>query len=306
MVKKFTNKFIPIFTKFKKFENKYDNFTNNSNNQNNSKDIALLFEENEFFLIEVELNARINKNFSKLKSFLKTLKFNIEDLKKLVIDYVALIKGSVEKFLYENKKIYGGNMDLDFEHMQKFYESITKESLEKSFIVSRILGNDDNINKFNEFLNELRNDLIKFKIVKKEIIYTQGNFDISNFQSMEDLIFFVVELIPMENKLSSALLLEKFEFKWDPGVFKSWKKCIILKTLQNNILIYDGMVNKIPDEIFNMKKLKFKIKEEKKFPYKFEITEKKKSFFSSNKVVCIDALNEENLKRFKDSLNIIE
>lgn len=300
MVKKFNGKSVPIFTNFKKYENKLE-----VGESNNLKDLSRLFEENDFFLIEIEITLRINKLFNKIAIFLKNYKLSFEDLKKCVVEYAALVKDTVDKFLNENKKIYGGNMNLDFEHMQKFYESITKESLEKSFIVSRILGSDETINKFNEYFNEYRNDLIKFRIVKSDVISKQDKFNISNFQSLEDLLSFMIELIPIERKLASSLLIGKYDMKRDPGFFKSWKNCTILKTLQNNFLIYDDVINKRPAEIFNVRKLKFKKKEEKKFPYRFEISEKKKGMlFSSNVVQYFDAATEDNFNLFKQALDI--
>jgi len=300
LVKKFNSKPVPIFTSFKKLQNKLE-----MNGFTNYMELSNLFEENDFFLIEVEIILRINKLFNKLSIFLNSYKSSIEDLKKCVIEYASLVKEKVEKFLSENKKIYGGNMNLDFEHMQKFYESITKESLEKSFIVSRILGSDNTINKFNEFFNEYRNDLVKFRIVKDEVISKQDKFNISNFQSVEELISFMINLIPVERKLSSLLLIGKYDLKRDPGVFKSWKNCIILKTLQNNLLIYDDVINKNPVEIFNTKKMKSKIKDEKKNPLKFELAEKKKGvLFNSNKIQYFDAISADNLKVTKAAFNV--
>lgn len=300
MVKKFNTKPVPIFTSFKKLENKLE-----INGSTNIKELSNLFEENDFFLIEVEITLRINKLFNKLSIFLNSYKSSIEDLKKCVIEYASLVKDTVEKFLNENKKIYGGNMNLDFEHMARFYESITKESLEKSFIVSRILGSDNTINKFNEFFNEYRNDLVKFRIVKDEIISKQDKFNISNFQSVEELISFMLNLIPVERKLSSPLLIGKYDIKRDPGVFKSWKNSIVLKTLQNNLLVFDEVINKNPVDIFSTKKMRFRIKDEKKYPFKFEISEKKKGvLFNSNKIQYFDSVSADNLKVIKTAFNI--
>ncbi len=304
MVKKFNGKSVPIFTKFKKFENQLE--IKDSLNKN-IKELNNLFEENDFFLIEIELFSRVNKLFNKLTIFLNSYKTSLEDLKKCVIEYASLVKDTVEKFLFENKRIYGGNMNLDFEHMQKFYESITKESLEKSFIVSRILGSDNTINKFNEYFNEYRNNLIKFRIVINEEISKHDKFNISNFQSIEDLISFMLSLIPVEKKLSSSLLIGKYDLLRDPGYFKSWKNCIIVKTLQNNILIYDEKINKKPIEIFNIKKLKLIMKGDKKNPNRFEISEKKKGLlFNSNKIQYLDAVSDTKLIEIKKSFNIDE
>jgi len=300
MVKKFNSKSVPVFTNFKKYENKLD-----IREPTNIKNLCNLLEDNDFFLIEVELTLRINKLFNKLSLFLNSYKSSIEDLKKCVIEYAALVKDTVEKFLNENKKIYGGNMNLDFEHMQKFYESITKDSLEKSFIVSRILGSDTTINKFNEYISEYRNDLIKFRIVKDDVISKPDKFNISNFQSIEDLITFILSLIPIERKMSSPLLIGKYEIKRDPGVFKSWKNCTILKTIQKNLLVFDENINKSPVEVFNIKKMKFRIKGDKKYPFRFEITEKKKGvIFNSSKVQNFDANSDENFKNIKSAFEV--
>ncbi len=303
LVKKFNSKSVPVFTSFKKIENKLE-MNGPSTNQ---KDLSILFEENDFFLIEVEITLRINKLFNKLSIFLNTYKSSVGELKKCVVEYVSLVKDTVEKFLNENKKIYGGNMNLDFEHMQRFYESITKESLEKSFIVSRILGSDNTINKFNEFFNEYRSDLVKFRIVKDEVISKQDKFNISNFQSVEDLISFMISLIPIERSLSSPLLIGKYDLKRDPGVFKSWKNCIVLKTLQNNFLIFDDVINKNPVEFFNTKKMKFKAKDDKKNPFRFDISEKKRGvIFNSNKIQYFDAISADNFKVIKAAFNIAD
>ncbi len=132
--KKFNGKGIPIFTNFKKYENKIIMGETCS-----IKELNNLLEENDFFLIEIEISKRINKLFKKVYVFLNSYKQSITDLKKCIIEYVDLLKDTVEKFIGENKKIYGGNMNIDFDQMQKFYESLTKDSLEKNFIVSIVL-----------------------------------------------------------------------------------------------------------------------------------------------------------------------
>jgi hypothetical protein len=233
------------------------------------------------------------KNYSKL----------IGELKQCVVEYASLIKETVEKFLNENKKIYGGNMNIDFEHMQKFYESITKETLEKNFIVSRVLGTDNLINKFNEYFNEYRNDLLKFKIVKSDLISKQEKFNVSEFHSIEDMINLIVSLIPVERKLSSSFLIGKYDLKRDPGMFQSWKNCIVLRTLQNNFLVYDDVINKRPLEIFSIKRLRIRNKDPK-FPFRFEISEKKRGMiFDSTKVFNFDALNQKTYESIKSAID---
>jgi hypothetical protein len=298
--KKFNEKSVPIFTNYKKFENKINN-----EDENSMKNLLKLIEGNDFFLIEIEITLRINKLFNKISISLKNYTKSIGELKDCVIEYASLIKETVEKFLNENKKIYGGNMNIDFEHMQKFYESITKETLEKSFIVSRVLGSDNLINKFNEYFNEYRNDLLKFKIVKSDLISKQEKFNVSEFHSIEDMINLIINLIPVERKLSSSFLVGKYDLKRDPGMFQSWKNCIVLRTLQNNFLVYDDIINKRPLEIFNIKRLRIRNKDAK-FPFKFEISEKKKGMiFDSTKVFNFDAINQKTYESIKSAIDNI-
>ena len=117
----------------------------------------------------------------------------------------------------------------------------------------------------------------------------------------------MLDLIPIERKLSSSLLIGKYDLKRDPGVFKNWKNSTVLKTLQNNLLVFDDVINKTPVEIFNIKKMKYKSREDKKNPFRFEIAEKKKGMiFNSNKIHYFDANTAENLKVVKNAFNITE
>ena len=78
------------------------------------KNLLKLIEGNDFFLIEIEITLRINKLFNKISISLKNYTKSIGELKDCVIEYASLIKETVEKFLNENKKIYGGNTKFIF------------------------------------------------------------------------------------------------------------------------------------------------------------------------------------------------
>ena len=75
--------------------------------------------------------------------------------------------------------IFAGNMNINFETIQKFYDSINKESLEVNFCVGRILKDTDDVKKFIDAFALYQSNLVKYNIVKNdESIYNDINFKV--------------------------------------------------------------------------------------------------------------------------------
>src|SRR5690606_15921327 len=130
-----------------------------------------------------------NSIFEKTAEFLEKFRTHMNDIKILLLDYTNLIKESMDIYIDENKKIFSGNLNINFETIKNFYDSLSKESLDANFNVGNIIRDEDGIKQFNDLLTCYQTDLLKFNIVKnEEVIYNDQNFQIQKYKTMDEFI----------------------------------------------------------------------------------------------------------------------
>jgi hypothetical protein len=260
---------------------------------------------NDFFLIELDLVSGFNKLYANILKYETTLKEQITNIKQLLIDYVTIVKQTIEIYIKENQKIFAGNMNLNFEIIQKFYDGINKDTLEKSLSLKNLLREPEHYQQFNEIFKSLQTILVKYHVVKDESIYKEENFNMESYQTMEDFIQFMIRLTPGKMDFTYNLVDHIFELKRDPGLFKSWKHSILVLTKQHNAILFDDKIMKKSFlNMISLKRAKIKYKEEKKFPYRFELQENKKAFMFTTSINFI--LDAESKEKFEEILRIIE
>ena len=172
------------------------------------------------------------------------------------------------------------------------FNSLNISSIDNSFLIE------------NFFEETLQNDIIKYNFINNEKTLIDHNFTFNFHKNFHIFLDFIFEVLPEKHDIMySSLLLYKQELKRDPGLFKSWRKSILIITIQNNVFIFDERINKMVIERFNLKDINIKECEDKSYPLRFVINEEKKGFiYNSNVKQFLECSSEENLKELKMKL----
>jgi hypothetical protein len=296
--KRFGKYMTPVFESVKKF-------------YNDDSHLLPILEKHEFYLMEVEVMNSVSKMYNRIFDFLKVYKSNMGHLRTLILEFMVVIKDSVELYINENKKIFSDTTYANFEYMKKFYDSLTEEHLKNTFNLDNILSEKNIKDYFNDTLKALQSTLLKFKslreITNEDLLVKDELFDISKFSSIEEFVDFIMGFMPRSLDIAdkdaerSPLLEFQGQVRRDPGMFSSWKSSSLCITVQETILLFDQKITKKPDARFKIRKLKMKIVPEKKTPFKFELSERKKvMFFNTSSNCSIDALSQESLGEISD------
>lgn len=292
-----------------KYKSMFELYKLSSENGNNDL-IIELFKKYDFLLIHFEIEHNVNKLFDVTQGFLGHFKAQINNLKILILDYVNLVKETLVIYVNETKKIFTGSLAFNFENVQKFYEGITKESLESNFAILNILREPEIIKEFNDLLKDFRNNVItndKYLTGCKDLLENEENFYIEKYRSIDDLIDFFLKINPVKMEKSEIDLIEyQSIIRRDPGFLKSWKNCIMVISKQNNLFIFDDKISRQFIYSFCLKKIKYKHKDDKKHPFRFEIIESKKGmFFTTNDTLVLDAQNKEKFEELAKKLGLL-
>jgi hypothetical protein len=225
----------------------------------------------------------------------------MSSIRSLILDYVNLIKETIDIYISENRKIFSCDMTGNFDTIQKYYEEVSKENLEVQCSPWKILSTPDLLKSFNEVFISYQSTLLIYGVVKNDVIYSDDKFKIESYNTMDEFINFLLHMNPKPEQFEEEcknLIQFSIELKRDPGIFKSWKNCVLLISKQNNVILFDESVSY--DKFLNylnLKKLKFKLKEDKKNPFRFEIVESKKGvMFNSNVNFILDGLTKEKFE----------
>ena len=146
-----------------------------------------------------------------------------------------------------------------------------------------------------ESLKNLQANLITCPLIKNEEIYKDSNFKIDNFHNFDEIIEFMLFIMPSSIILeNSSLILFLSNVNKISGIFKNSIKSVLLITLQSNILIFEEKINNKIYEIYNYSNIIFKSINDKSTPFRFEISELKKGMiYNSIYKTLLEALNDE-------------
>jgi hypothetical protein len=291
--KKYIAKVKPVFEAFRA-------------NYDNHIVIQQLLEKNEIYLLEVEIMNSTIKLYNRLFDFMRQYKSLMSNVKLLVLDFMEVLKHTVELYMGENSKIFSDHY-INNESLKKFYDSLTEEHLRHTFNLDNLLTDNSIKDYFNDTLKALQTTLIKFstsrEITNFNLLNNDELFKLGKYASIEEFVDFILGFMPKsldiaeKDSYKSSMVSHMFQIRRDPGMFSGWKFGYLAITLQESLLIFDERVTKKPVERFKLKKLAPRLTPDKKIPFKFEISEKKKylGLFNTNSNCVIDALSKETL-----------
>lgn len=255
----------------------------------------------DMFLVELELTRMFNSQFEKSGALIACFKEQMNNVKTLLIDYLNFLKETMEVFLNETKNIFPLNAQV--EAAQKLFEQIKLDTVENNLSLNKFINNELST-EFNGLLQNYRLNFLKFKIAKSSIAQNEEKFKVDNIKNLNDLFELFLELNPQPITHLNDFVAFTAELKRDPGVFKSWKHTVLIVTKQKNVILFDEVIKKKNLGMLNVDRLVIRMKEDKKNPYRLEISENKKGIiFNSNVSFVLDAITKENLENIKQWLD---
>jgi hypothetical protein len=273
----------------------------------NDAQLLPILDKNELYLFEIEIMNSVMKMYNKFFDFFKSYKTQMTNLRSLILEFMTVIRDSVELYINENKKIFSDTEAYcGFETMKKFYDSLTEEYLNGTFNIENIVSDKTMKNYFNDTLKALQNTLMRFatlrQITNEDLLKKDELFSVGHFKSIDEFVDFVTGFMPKNLDIAdkdaerSPLIIFQQPVRRDPGMFSSWRSAHLVITLQESLFVFDEKVTKKPAERLKVKKLKLNYTPEKKVPFRFVLTERKKvMFFNTNTNVVIDPHSKEIL-----------
>ena len=277
-------------------------------NQNEIQKPTNLEEVDDFVIIVMDFFNGTNKLVLKTNLFVLEIKDLLYKVNMVFIEYSNLIKNSVLLYIQENKKIFSQDIIKDLESIEKYYEEMSKPETDQSFRIPKIFDTQNLKDQINTNLKDYQIFLKKSNRVQNEILNNDTKFRIENYVNIEIFFETLISINPQPSNLNiSDLIKDKFEIKRDPGMFSSWRDCLIMFTKQNHMIIFDKPVNKFFVNLFEISKVTYIKKEDKKKPFLFSIyVNKKGKIMNSNGTYIYDALDLERIKKIESHFNIIE
>ena len=257
---------------------------------------------NDFIMIEHNLVSYCNKILKKIEFYSnEILKINNNSNKDFK-DYVLFIKNNLDIFktqIFFNSEInlsieLNENIDFDFEKHSSI-NNIIKNNKELNFLIKKF-----------------QNNLIQNNYMNNKLIYEDSNFNIKNYETLNDFIPFMLKLTPKKFSIEYNDLIEfKAPCLRDAGVFKGWRNCFIIITIQKHVIIFDEERD-IKDDQIDMNKL-FVIYNQNSIFVEKKTLKKSKFIISisemnlkekKSKYMQIDAIDEENRNNIINAISL--
>ena len=260
----------------------------------------------DFVLVEHNLITASNQMYVDINHFLNEFKVLINNVKDLLNEYAELLRQCVE--IYHNQTIvfYDNDLYKTYGDFDKFMEGSTKVGISEKLSAFHLLEKNISVNTLNEYNNLLsfyQNLLIKyFDFIGNNEINNNENFKAEKYSSLEQLIEFIIILLPKKIKINyNDLIVYSKNCKRGAGMFKGYKNSYIVVTNQGHILIFDEEKEKSDDIIsnklflvYNKDKVELTKRKSKKSNCLISICEVHNKKRTKN--LLIDTLNDENLK----------
>ena len=278
----------------KNYKTDFENFKLKFNDENIENEIILM---NDFIMIEHNLVCYCNKFLTKIEFYINEIVKINNNTNKDFKDYVLFLKNNLE--IFKTQIFFNAAINLSIELNEEIDFDFEKQSSINNILTNHIEFNIL-IKKFQKIL--IQNDCIINDFIKDKLIYEDSNFNIKNYETLNDFITFMLKLTPKKFSIEYNDLIEfKAPCLRDAGVFKGWRNCFIIITIQKHVIIFDEERDIKEDEI-NMNKL-FVIYNQNLI-YVEKKTLKKSKFIISisemnnkekkSKYMQIDAIDEEN------------
>jgi hypothetical protein len=283
----------------KNYKTDFENFKLKFNDENIENEIILM---NDFIMIEHNLVSYCNKILKKIEFYSnEILKINNNSNKDFK-DYVLFIKNNLDIFktqIFFNSEInlsieLNENIDFDFEKHSSI-NNIIKNNKELNFLIKKF-----------------QNNLIQNNYMNNKLIYEDSNFNIKNYEIFNDFITFMLKLTPKKISIEYNDLIEfKAPCLRDAGVFKGWRNCFIIITIQKHVIIFDEERD-IKDDQIDMNKL-FVIYNQNSIFVEKKTLKKSKFIISisemnlkekKSKYMQIDAIDEDNRNNIINAISL--
>ena len=260
-----------------------------------------LEETPDFVLVELELSTSINKMYIKTNLYLTEIKDSIYSINMLVIEFSKIIRDSLMIYIQESKKIYTSEITQNFTQVEQYYEAMSKPGTDHSFKTDKIFHTPELQNEMNVLLRQYQRLLVDSKIVKNDVLYYDNRFIINYYANLELFFELLLQLNPQPGPVNYDDMIKGTYFiRRDPGFFSSWKNCKIIFTKQKHALIIDEPISNNAETIFEISKVTFKRKADKKNNYLFEVTANRKGkIMTSTGTYSYDAKSENVLKEIE-------
>ena len=288
----------------KNYEKQFELFKS----QIKSPDILIIIQDFiDYVLIEYNLISFSNQMFIYVNHFLNEITIYIKNSKDLMNEYINLLKQCMEIYHNQISRIFNMNLYNTFGDINKFNENSNKLTIDEKLSVKKLLENNTSINTikdFNQLFSQFQENLIKNnEFINNEDIKDDNNFKSEKYNSLEELINFLINLIPKNIEINyNELIIYKTNCKRIKGILKGIKNSFIVITIQGHILIFDEDKENNNEDIisnklyivYNKSKVAMKKKKSKKSNFMiviWEIGNNKKKI----KKLVIDTLNNDNL-----------
>ena len=251
------------------------------------------------------LNAFINK----INNFTKEAKQAMKEINGIFIDVTNLIKESISIYINESKIFFNTEVTKKFEEIEKYFKNYEKNAKENNiFKLSKIYHDEKSQENIINLLQQFYSLLNSSNTVYKNLIKDKNNFTIKKYSNVDLFFDWLISILSNNFEIKiDDLIIKKLEIKRDPGFFYKWKQCGMVFTQQKHLIIFENVDSfKIEDivKIFEIDKITFRKKEDKKKGFLFDIivnTKGKIMNFKGN--FLFDALSEENIKDISDLIN---
>lgn len=263
----------------------------------------------DFVLIIIEFFKKINDLIVKTNLFINETKDDIHKVNQQFVVHSNLIKNAVSVYITEMKKIFSGELTKELLKIEQYYQQMNEKRLDQKFKILNIFPTPENKDEINKQLKEYQVFLTNSKRSKKELVEDNSKFLITTYEDANMFFEFLLSSNPQPTDINTNnLILATFVIQRDPGVFKSWRDCVILFTIQKHIILFDNREIKTENLVctFEIDKLTIKKKNDKKRPSSFSvIIDRKGRQMNFGGTWDFDAKSEETYNQIVDKFKFL-
>ena len=235
-----------------------------------------LIDAPDFVIIVKDLLESINKLINKITTFIKEAKESMNEINKVYIEVAHLIKDSISIYMQESKIFFNSEITKKFEEIENYFKKYEQTSNEnKYFLMERIFPDEKSKNNIFNLLQNYYTLLTNSNTVKKELLTDRNAFSVQKYSNIMMFYNWLISVQPCNVDVTvDDLIIKKMEIKRDPGIFSKWKQAGIVFTRQSHLILFDkvdSFKNEDVVKIFEMDKISFKRKEDKKKGLLFDI-----------------------------------
>ena len=208
---------------------------------------AFISNSNDFIFIDEFIKSKSNKIYTKISQFLINMNILLKSSHKIFCDYLELLNNLIKSFFKDNKNTFNiesvlpNKLVMDLNSILK--SNNIRKKIEKRFEFDKIIVNflaHKTVNDINHSLLNYRELLLQYNYIKSEEIDDITNFNLIKYNSSENLIQFLMRLIPEKFMIKFEDLIElQLNVKRNTNIFQGQKNCLLIVTFQGHIILFD-------------------------------------------------------------------